>query len=53
MSELPPRAVSVKPNARRAAFLSEEATVAALAGKGEVAEYLKARAFAWLVGQKA
>lgn len=44
--------VRVKPNPRRAAFLNEEATIAALAGKNDVAEYLKRRAFGWMTGQR-
>lgn len=47
-----PAPVGVKPNPRRAAFLNEEATVAALAGREDVAKWLKERAFGWMTGQR-
>lgn len=48
-----PVAVKVKPNARRAAFLMEEALAAQVAARPDVAAFLKERALGWMAGQKA
>lgn len=45
--------VATKPNPRRAAILACEADVAAAAGRTEVEAWLRARVFAYLVGQTA
>lgn len=47
-----PAPVGVRANPYRAGVLADEARAAELAGRPEVASYLKQRALAWLVGQK-
>lgn len=49
---LPAVSVKVKPNARRAAFLMEEALAAQVAARPDVADFLKERALGWMAGQK-
>ena len=52
MSDVPQAGVRVRPNVRRAAILGEEAKLAELNGRPEVAAYLEHRASAWLCGQR-
>lgn len=52
LEPVPEVSVKVKPNARRAAFLLEEALAAQVADQPAVAEFLKMRALGWMAGQK-